>query len=203
MLTAGISGMDYEWSTTELNQSILVSTEGVFSVKITNSFGCSISQNFTVNINERPIISGVTIVNNSATIETNQGDFEYSIDGINYQSSNTFYLPIGGIYIAYVNEKSNCGTDNYIFSHLTYPPFFTPNGDGYNDYWCIKGMNHYNNPNISIFDRYGKLIIVLNSQNPLWDGTLNGKLLPSDDYWFVVKKTETIPEQNGHFSLKR
>ena len=64
-------------------------------------------------------------------------------------------------------------------------------------------MNHYNNPNISIFDRYGKLIIVLNSQNPLWDGTLNGKLLPSDDYWFVVKKTETIPEQNGHFSLKR
>jgi gliding motility-associated-like protein len=202
-LTAGLSGMNYEWSTGELTQNILVSTEEIFSVEITNSFGCSTSQNFTVNINERPIISGVTIANNFITIETNQGDFEYSIDGINYQTSNTFYLPIGGIYIAYANDKNNCGSDDYIFSHITYPPFFTPNGDGHNDYWSIKGMSYYNHPKVSIFDRYGKLIVVLNSQNPLWDGTLKGKLLPSDDYWFVAKISETIPEQKGHFSLKR
>ena len=202
-LTAGISGMDYEWSTGELSQSILASIEATFSVKITNSFGCSINQNFVVNVNESPVISNVTILNNFATIETNPGDFQYSIDGINYQSSNTFYLPTGGIYVAYVNDKNNCGFDDFPFSHIVYPSVFTPNGDGFNDYWTIKGMSFYNNPKISIFDRYGKLISILNSQNPLWDGTLNGKLLQSDDYWFSAIIDATLPEKKGHFSLKR
>jgi gliding motility-associated-like protein len=203
-LTAEIAGMSYEWSTGALSQSIFVTTEETFSVKITNSFGCSTNQNFTVNINETPIISGVTILNNFVTIETNPGDFEYSIDGINFQNSNTFSLPNGGIYTAFVIDKYNCGSeDDYTFLHIVYPSVFTPNGDGLNDFWSIKGMDFYSNPKVSIFDRYGRLITVLNSQNPLWDGFFNGKSLPSDDYWFSAKIDETLPEKIGHFSLKR
>ena len=53
------------------------------------------------------------------------------------------------------------------------PKFFTPNGDGQNDYWNVKGVNANFNENsiIYIFDRYGKLLkqIVASSQG--WDGT--------------------------------
>ncbi|MBU0940257.1 MAG: T9SS type B sorting domain-containing protein, partial [Bacteroidetes bacterium] len=60
-----------------------------------------------------------------------------------------------------------------------------------------------NEPQLSvkIFDRYGKLITVLN-QNQVWNGTYNGQLIPATDYWFVVNWADG-KEYKGHFSLKR
>jgi gliding motility-associated-like protein len=54
---------------------------------------------------------------------------------------------------------------------------------------------------VQLFDRYGKLITVLN-QNQTWDGTFNGHELPSTDYWFIVTRADG-KEYKGHFTLKR
>ncbi|MCZ8330892.1 MAG: T9SS type B sorting domain-containing protein [Flavobacterium sp.] len=202
-LTAGISGLDYEWTTGETTQSISVSTQGQFSVEMTNGFNCSSTQNFSVNVKARPIISDVIITGNTATILTNSGDFEFSIDGNNFQSSNIFQLQNGGIYTAYVKDRDFCGNDDFPFAYITYPAFFSPNNDGTNDFWTIKGMSFYPNPEVTIFDRYGKVIAFINKQNPIWDGTYNGRKLTADDYWFVAKVSETLPEHKGHFSLIR
>jgi len=55
---------------------------------------------------------------------------------------------------------------------------------------------------IHIFDRYGKLLKQFNSNNLNWNGILNGRLLPADDYWFnlIFVDGKNI---KGHFSLKR
>jgi gliding motility-associated-like protein len=53
-----------------------------------------------------------------------------------------------------------------------------------------------------IFDRYGKIITGFKGLYFGWDGTLNGKMLPADDYWFVVKR-QNGKEFKGHFSLLR
>ncbi|QYS90787.1 T9SS type B sorting domain-containing protein [Flavobacterium covae] len=85
---------------------------------------------------------------------------------------------------------------------LDYPKSFTPNYDGYNDTWYIKDSNFRNTiEKIEIFDRYGKLLKQLNS-NQSWDGTYLGNNLPADDYWFSIKfyNNKTI---KNHFSLKR
>ena len=55
---------------------------------------------------------------------------------------------------------------------------------------------------VEIFNRYGKIITVLNENNPNWDGTYNGELLPTDDYWFVAKLVDGRTFK-GHFTLKR
>ncbi len=86
-------------------------------------------------------------------------------------------------------------------SSLSYPKYFTPNGDGFNDTWNIKFSDLETNLTIKIFDRYGKLIKEL-IQNGSWNGTMNGHQLPSDDYWFIATKTDGN-EYKGHFSLKR
>ena len=83
------------------------------------------------------------------------------------------------------------------------PNSFTPNADGFNDYWKINGMNLFTNATITIFDRYGKLITMLNTKNPYWDGKLNGEIVPSSDYWFVANLGNNTPETKGHFTLKR
>lgn len=81
---------------------------------------------------------------------------------------------------------------------LNFPEYFTPNNDGINDYW----PKNTNAKFIYIYDRYGKLLKTLSKNSVGWDGTFNGRLLPSDDYWFVAITSgdNTI---KGHFSLIR
>jgi len=82
-----------------------------------------------------------------------------------------------------------------------FPKFFTPNADGINDYWMIKGPDKDLFSNISIFDRYGQLLDVINPSERGWDGMFNGKQLPESDYWYQAVYKEKL--YNGNFSLKR
>lgn len=86
---------------------------------------------------------------------------------------------------------------------LGIPNFFTPNGDGYNDYWNIQGVNPVNaNSIIYIFDRYGKLLKQISATGNGWDGTYNNNLMPSDDYWYNIQLSDGR-NVKGHFTLKR
>ena len=87
-----------------------------------------------------------------------------------------------------INEA--CRDDSEETTDIDYPKFFTPNNDGYNDFWQINRKNKFSNSDIFIFDRYGKLLKQI-SQNGLgWDGFYNGKKMPSDDYWFKVNLSD-------------
>ena len=89
---------------------------------------------------------------------------------------------------------------------LEIPEFFSPDGDGINDLFQIKGIIEYNNPEIIVFDKSG-VIVFRGTKEQLsppngWDGTYLGKPLPSADYWYMINFLE-IKSKYGHFSLKR
>jgi gliding motility-associated-like protein len=88
---------------------------------------------------------------------------------------------------------------------IDYPPFFTPNGDGFNDTWNIIGLQDQPESKIYIFDRYGKLIKQLSPAGAGWDGRLNGADLPSTDYWFTIEYLENAQQKTfkAHFSMIR
>ena len=65
------------------------------------------------------------------------------------------------------------------------------------------GLVFYPKAEVKIFDRFGKLLIQLTATKYYWDGTLNGKNLISDDYWYVFKIDENSPEVKGHFAMIR
>jgi gliding motility-associated-like protein len=58
---------------------------------------------------------------------------------------------------------------------------------------------------IYIFDRSGKLLKQLSPTTEGWDGTYNGRLMPSDDYWFTVDYQEGVNTKQfkAHFAMKR
>lgn len=211
-INAGSGFNSYIWSTGSNSQSISISQAGNYSVTVTKSYGttiCSSTKNFTAVLSNVATITNIEtqdwtdneniiIVNTSSN---SYGNYEFSIDGINYQDSNIFSGLNSGEYIVYVRDKNGCGiTEENIFL-LMYPKFFTPNGDGYNDTWAIKFSFYEPNLKVNIFDRYGKLLKTLNNANS-WDGEYNGYELPSSDYWFVVTR-ENGKEYRGHFTLKR
>lgn len=204
ILNAGISNVTYLWSTGETTESIIVTAPGVYTVTVSNALNCSSLKTITVIQKTAPIIEDILVSGTTATIILNNtGDFEYSIDGINFQNSPIFTVVEGGLYTANVREKNQCDSDNQTFIVLTVPSFFSPNNDGYNDFWFINGMTFYSKVKVNIFDRYGKLLIQLNQQNNRWDGTLGGEKLPASDYWFVLTVPEINREIKGHFSMIR
>ncbi|MDD7885129.1 T9SS type B sorting domain-containing protein [Flavivirga sp. 57AJ16] len=213
---------DYEWH--DQNGSVLsndptlsVSTPGTYTITLTktNGTGCSRSREAFVNASELATIAqgDITIVdlsdNNTITINENNlglGDYEFALDDeFGFYRDEPFFEQVkAGIYTLFVRDKKGCGTASIDISVIGYPKFFTPNNDGFNDYWQIKGVNTQFQPNSSIyiFDRYGKLIKQLATSSNGWDGSFNGERLSSDDYWFkvILQDGRTFM---GHFTLKR
>ena len=201
----------YSWNTSPIqtSQTITVSDAGTYTVTITNADGCTKTKTFTVVNSEVATITNIDVNDFNedliATISvTGNGNYEYSLDGITFQNSPVFNLLDSGEYTIYVNDKNNCGVVFETFYALSYPKFFTPNGDNYNDTWRIKNLEKkgLENSKIYIFDRFGKLIKQVKPGENGWNGTYNGNQLSSSDYWFVLELTngKTV---KGHFSLKR
>ncbi|MBX9887247.1 MAG: T9SS type B sorting domain-containing protein [Flavobacteriaceae bacterium] len=209
-IDAGLGFDHYLWSTGETTSSIIVTSPNNYWVTVTKNYdliSCSNTKNFEVKKSNIASITSIDIKdwtdNENAIMvyTTGNSDLEYSIDGINYQDNNQFTNLISGKYMVHVRDKNGCGTVTEEVNLLMYPKFFTPNGDGYNDTWSIRFSENEPQLSVKIFDRYGKLITVLN-QNQVWNGTYNGQLIPATDYWFVVNRADG-KEYKGHFSLKR
>ncbi len=183
---------------------------GTYAVVVTLENGCSNMREITVVASEAPTVENLDYTeltsNNVATISVSGiGDYEYAIDDENgsYQDENTFNYLTPGFHTIYIRDKLGCGNAFISFSIIGFPQYFTPNGDNVHDTWKPYGINQQFNSQlkIQIFNRYGKLI---RSINPLlgWNGTLDGKILPSDDYWFLLTHTNG-KEYRGHFALIR
>ena len=197
--------------TNETTQSIDVTQNGTYTVTVTNNTtSCSKTLDILVTGSEIATIQDIEIVelsdNNSVEIiVTGSGDYVYSLDNENeYQTSNLFENVTMGFHIVYIKDLKGCGIVKKEIAVLGVPQFFTPNGDGINDTWNIKGVNDkfYSNSIIYIFDRFGKLIKQIKPFGPGWDGMYNGQVLTSTDYWYSIKFDDGRSAK-GHFSLKR
>ena len=88
---------------------------------------------------------------------------------------------------------------------LYVPSAFTPNGDGDNDTWGVKGHNEGNVFHIKVWDRWGHLVFESDDMDFAWDGIMNnGKLAPIGVYAYhiVYRSSEKEPrELTGQFSV--
>lgn len=214
-----ITDYAYIWSkdgavlSTKIDYTLDVNEEGLYTVEVININGCSRIRTIKVTASDVAKIDSILIADmtdiNTVTVNVSGlGDYEFSLDEPSgyFQDSNFFNDVPAGIHTVYINDKNGCRPIvSRTIAVVGAPKFFTPNGDGYNDYWSVKGVNDSFNTNsiIYIFDRYGKLLKQwIPALSESWDGTFNGTPLPSDDYWYTIK-LEDGREAKGHFSLKR
>jgi len=162
--------------------------------------------------------SGLYTVNVINVSGADDGPYEFSLDGGPFQTgvagnpSTTFTDVLPGEHTIIgrrLGAPEVCGETAVDFGIIDFPRFFTPNEDGFNETWNILGLgaNPNLNANVFIFNREGKLLKQLSPQGPGWDGTFNGRAVPSNDYWFRVEFTEPstgLPRVfSNHFTLKR
>lgn len=202
-LETGLVDYDFVWSTGETGNSILVNSSGNYSVDIITKEGCSVTKSFLVSPGANAQIQEVVSqAEDIRIIPANEGSFQYSIDGVNYQSSQIFNSIPGGIYTAYMKDSVECNIDTIEFAHIVVPKMISPNGDGYNDIFELNGVGFFDSSEILIFDRYGKVLKSGNGVGFQWNGKFNGKDLPADDYWCLIR-ISGFPDQTIHFSLIR
>ncbi|MGE5943920.1 MAG: T9SS type B sorting domain-containing protein, partial [Flavobacteriales bacterium] len=214
--TSGINN-----TSTDLEPTHVFSAPGVYEVTVISSDDIQTTSNTTtVTIYDQHIVAlppdflnDITVVdssnNNSITINiTNleSGDYEFALDNqfSFYQDEPYFENVKAGIHTFYIRDRNDCDIRFIDISVIGYPKYFTPNGDGINDYWHVEGVNgqFHTNSDIFIYDRYGKLLKQLAITSNGWDCTFNGSMMPTDDYWFHVK-LEDGRQFKGHFTLKR
>ena len=64
---------------------------------------------------------------------------------------------------------------------------FTPNADGYNDFWQIDYLNQYEGVHVEIFNRWGSRLWQADSPNiENWNGKYNDEDLPVGTYYYII-----------------
>jgi gliding motility-associated-like protein len=85
------------------------------------------------------------------------------------------------------------------FSALNY---ISPNNDGKNDKWTIKNPEIYKDYQLTIFNDAGIVMYETKDYQNDWEGTYNGKALPTGVYYFVMKNAES-KKFTGSITLNR
>ncbi len=109
----------------------------------------------------------------------------------------SFTFPEYGTYL--VTLEVNSGPPNFCTETATVEIFvniivsidansvFTPNGDGYNDFFEIKSVG-IKEMNVNIFNQWGNKTFEINEVNGSWDGrTKGGSEAPDGTYFYVIK----------------
>ncbi len=172
----------------------LLTTSALYKDTILTTAGCD------------SIISLDLTINSSYYIDktiTLHCDETYSVNGNIYRNS--------GLYTEHMITHKGCDSTivTNVLRDFSFCPkvevqfFFSPNGDGVNDYFEIKNILFYPKAFVEIYDRYSRLLYYFKSNEKGWDGVYNGKNMPSTDYWYILEIPEIKFRKLGHFLLKR
>ncbi len=204
---------------TSMNFSLITPGEYTLNAYRTeNGLECINTKTFQVATYDPPTIVSTEITEDQGSFSvfvtvTGTSSYEFSINGTDYFGSGTSHTFVNvppGLQIVTVRDVNNCEPPNQAeVPIIGYPAFLTPNDDGVNDIWNVKGVNatFYKSIFVRIYDRYGKAVYQIDSFDQTgWDGTYNGKKMIPNDYWFsatLIDINDNIIEKIGNISLIR
>lgn len=197
----------YRWNNGSTTGYQTVINPGFFSLTVSDAIGCTASSSINIDFADVPVILNAISGGGEIVIDVTGGTkpYLYSHDGDTWQTSNIFDQLPSDFYTISVMDKNYCmdTIDTYLDATIDIPAFFTPNGDGYNDYWIISGLYQFPEALIQIFDRYGKKIYEFTNNDIGWDGTYVGQPVPSDTYWYSITLEKGREPYTGHVTIKR
>jgi gliding motility-associated-like protein len=86
---------------------------------------------------------------------------------------------------------------------LVIPTLITPNGDAYNEYFVVRGLETLGKTELTIFDRNGAQVYKNMNYDNSWNGlNYNGNELPDDTYFYVIK-SQNGKSLSGYIVIRR
>lgn len=201
-LDAGPGFERYLWSTGATTPSITNVPVGSYWVELTSN-GCVYKQSVNVTELLPPMITSIEIDGTTVKIGVSGGTppYEYSLDGVVWQSTNVFYnVPRGG-HTVFVRDSKLCEEVKKPFAIINLINTITPNGDGYNEVVDYSALMANDNLVFRVFDRYGAEVFRGSTENRYtWDGRIGGRWVPTATYWYFITWTEYGSNLSIHYS---
>jgi gliding motility-associated-like protein len=203
------------------NNSLLITEVGNYTVKVTNSNGCSnISSGLSVAVFATPTVSAgpdksVFQGDSVQLISTVSGGalFNYLWTPSIYLSDNTIANPwvknplTDTTYKLTVTNENGCRASSSVkvkvLRDLKIPNVFSPNSDGLHDTWDITNLNLYPNSSVEIFNRNGQIVFQSKGYSTPWDGRKNGSPVPVGVYYYIINTGNGKPLKSGWLTILR
>ncbi|GAB4002687.1 hypothetical protein GCM10028807_61770 [Spirosoma daeguense] len=185
------------------NNTFTKLTSGAYTLVARDSMGCMLNQSVAVAPSKGPQLVEVQITNEGCGLKNgsmtiapnlNASIVEYSIDGQQFQRTESFSTLSGGVYTLTMRDENNCVLTQSVMiptdcaNRVHLPTAFSPNADQKNDVLAA----HFVFPSLQIaaftvYDRWGSVLynrtnFPLTSGEVLWDGQLNGQAAPEGTY---------------------
>ncbi len=208
----------YLWSTGEITSSITVKTAGTFLVEV-KANNCTTTDTTLVTVYNIPTVDAGQDLYLMATDQTSfkatSGNDVISytwIPSFNLSSDDilqpTILKPADTTYRLIVSNGQCTNYDSVhviVLSSFTIPNVFSPNGDGVNDTWEIKGLENYTGITVDVFDRYGRLVFSRRGYHKAWDGTYEGQGNPLavGTYYYIIDIKRGKPLMTGSITILR
>jgi gliding motility-associated-like protein len=204
----GEAPYSYDWDHGPNTASVSDLAPGSYTVLITDANGCSLST--SASIAEPTAIDAVgevstydngysvsTYLGTDGSITTavsgGSGPYEYawahgpSTADVNGLSAGTYVVTITdvngcSIQLEFVLDEPN---------DLGQPTGFTPNGDGQNDRYHVRGLDAFDTNQMTVFNRWGNVVYERVNYRNDWTGeNMTGEPLPNGTYFVII----TIPD---------
>lgn len=211
-------GATYLWSpasglssTTSPSPTATPGDSTIYQVIVFNSLSCSDTAYVEVNVHENPkayagtdlvIIEGEGVIIDAyisgSDWAASWSPSDYYITGLN--SLQPFVSPPRDTaYILNVVSRQGCAPHSdtvrvRVLKNIVISNVFTPNGDGVNDLWTIRGLDSYPDHDVRVFNSYGQLVYE-SKRYTSWNGSYKGNPLPVGTYYYII----LVPER-GRFS---
>jgi gliding motility-associated-like protein len=207
--TSSTDATSFQWNfgdgdtSSIVNPSHTYSDSGSFIVNLVaiNSNGCSDTSQTSVSIST-PVHAdysppggnfAVGVPIQLTNLSTGASQFEWYFN--NGQATDTTLNPSvnfnqpGTYNVILIAYNGNCSdTADYVFNlgetGYTVPSGFTPNGDGLNDFFWVRG-GPFSEYELRVFNEWGNQIFISNNQMTKWDGTFKGVTLQTGTYIYV------------------
>ncbi len=206
----------YEWKHTDSKSPIItVIPNGVENKYTVTAYRgkCVLEKDFTLMVGATPKLASVDSIGLDdvmINMET-AGDYKFIVDGkansIDVADNEKRHVGFGSHTLRII-DMAGCTTDTSFF--IVEPPFeiqsfIKPNSGGKDATFRIPdAVIVYPGTTMNIYDRWGKKIATLTSADEEgWDGTYNGKNMPTSDYWYDLNVDAIDKTYFGHFTLIR
>lgn len=230
-ITGGQQPYAYKWlnnagATVAATANLVNIPEGTYTLQVTDATGCDmVSQVYTIENQSSsltaPMVSSniqicgpgqaiVNIVNpgteytyriyetrtaSKAIAEQKSGKLT-----VNVKDSRSLYISrlLGSCESQRAELRVSVGV-----SGTDIPNVITPNGDGVNDLWEIKGMENYPAAQVQLFNRNGQIVFESRGYSTAFDGTRNGQQLPIGAYYYIINLGSGCSLFSGSLTILR
>lgn len=212
-VSGGTPAYTYTWNNGSTNASLSNLNGGLYIVTITDVNGCSFVDTTSIvvsNLASATMQYDMQTHYASVTIVGGVPPFTYVWS--NSATDSVVYLTQSGNYSVTVTDAAGCTAvaSSDIIAELVIPTLITPNGDGVNDYFDIKGIEMFSEVTIEIYNRWNQRLFYFNGSgieykdsNNQWNAKFNGKDLPLGTYLFIVNLHNDQEPITGNVSIKR